>query len=92
MNFITNFKNASSFEIITQYLNKFNAINILSQEDEESEEESESESKSEGEEEEGGGGGGGRIRFEYQALFSPIIFFQDTRYRQIDVATYRPTN
>ena len=42
MNFISNFKNASSFEIITQYLNKFNAINVLSQE-EESEEESEGE-------------------------------------------------
>ena len=87
MNFISNFKNASSFEIITQYLNKFNAINGLSQEEEE-----ESEEESEGEEEGGGGGGGGRIRFEYQARFSPINFFQDTRYRQIDVATYRPTN
>ena len=42
MNFISNFKNASSFEISTQYLNKFNAINVLSQE-EESEEESEGE-------------------------------------------------
>ena len=68
MNFISNFKNASSFEIITRYLNKFNAINGLSQEEEE-----ESEEESEGEEEGGGGGGGGgRIRFEYQALFSPI--------------------
>ena len=39
MNFISNFKNASSFENITQYLNKFNAINVLSQEEEEEEEE-----------------------------------------------------
>ena len=43
MNFISNFKNASSFEIITQNLNKFNAINVLSQEEEESEEESDGE-------------------------------------------------
>ena len=41
MNFISNFKNASSFKIITQYLNKFNAINVLSQEEEEESEESE---------------------------------------------------
>ena len=47
MSFISNFKNACSFENITQYLNKFNAINVLSQEEEEESEESE-------EEEEGG--------------------------------------
>ena len=41
MSFISNFKNASSFENITQYLNKFNAINVLSQEEEEESEESE---------------------------------------------------
>ena len=43
MSFISNFKNASSFENITQYLNKFNAINVLSQEEEEESEESEEE-------------------------------------------------
>ena len=43
MSFISNFKNASSFENITQYLNKFNAINVLSQEEEESKEEEEGE-------------------------------------------------
>ena len=48
MSFISNFKNASTFENITQYLNKFNAINVLSQEEEEESEESEEEEEEEG--------------------------------------------